>query len=101
MNRLWDGIRVHLTQIDQGNRCQFSCKNRTNSSRRNKHLRHKKYGILPLQELQAAADAAEEAAWAALQEEEDDAGAAWEQEESAEDWAYYVGVKDDSWSFGF
>jgi hypothetical protein len=28
-------------------------------------------------------------------------GAAWEQEESAEDWAYYVGVKDDNRSFGF
>ena len=40
-------------------------------------------------------------AWAALQEEEEEAGAAREQEEFADDWFYYLGVKDDNWSFNF
>ena len=51
------------------------------TSRKSKRANRKKNGILQLQEAQAAADAAEAAAWASLLEEEEEAGSAREQED--------------------
>ena len=47
------------------------------TARWSKRQQSQKIGILQLQEAQAAADAAEAAAWASLLEEEEEAGAEW------------------------